>query len=97
MVRVKHISNKIFCLVLGTLLALCVSAEAQQAGKIFRIGFLDSSTAYGMAVLLDAFRQELTKLDGLKEKTSPSSTGLPSKSSSACLSLRRTWSDLRLI
>jgi len=44
------------------LLALSGSAEAQQPGKIFRIGFLDSSTASGMAVLLDAFRDELSKL-----------------------------------
>ncbi len=44
------------------LFALCVSAEAQQTGKIFRIGFLDSSTASGAAVLVDAFRQELSKL-----------------------------------
>jgi ABC-type uncharacterized transport system substrate-binding protein len=36
--------------------------EAQQTGKIFRIGFLDSSTASGMAGLLEAFRQELSKL-----------------------------------
>ena len=32
------------------LLALCSSAEAQQTGKIFRIGFLDNSTASGIAV-----------------------------------------------
>src|SRR6476620_697686 len=44
------------------LLALCASAEAQQPGKIFRIGFLDGSTAAGMAGLVDAFRQELSKL-----------------------------------
>ena len=37
-------------------------ADAQQAGKILRIGFLDSSTASGIAVLLEAFRQELSKL-----------------------------------
>ena len=36
-------------------------ANAQQAGKIFRIGFLDTSTASGSAVLLEAFRQELTQ------------------------------------
>ena len=35
--------------------------------------------------------------DGLRERISPSSTGLPSKSLSACLSLRRTWFVLRLI
>jgi hypothetical protein len=44
------------------LAALCASAEAQQPGKIFRIGFLDNSTASGSAVLLEAFRQELSKL-----------------------------------
>jgi putative tryptophan/tyrosine transport system substrate-binding protein len=44
------------------LFALCSSAEAQQTGKIFRIGFLDASTASGSAVLVDAFRQELRKL-----------------------------------
>jgi hypothetical protein len=33
--------------------------DAQQTGKIFRIGFLDNSTASGIAVLLEAFRQEM--------------------------------------
>ena len=41
--------------------ALCASVQAQQTGKIFRIGFLDSGTASGSAVLVDAFRQELIK------------------------------------
>jgi hypothetical protein len=49
-------------LVATLVLALGVIAEAQRAGKIFRIGFLDPSTAAGIAVLVDAFRQELTKL-----------------------------------
>ena len=44
------------------LFALCGSTEAQQAGKIFRIGFLDASTASGSAVLVEVFRQELRKL-----------------------------------
>ena len=44
------------------LFALCSSAHAQPRGKIFRIGFLDGSTAFGSAVLLEAFRQELSKL-----------------------------------
>ena len=50
------------------LLALCDSADAQQTGKIFRIGFLDSSTASGSAVLVDAFRQELSKLGWIEGK-----------------------------
>ncbi|HEV8723551.1 MAG TPA: hypothetical protein VGW77_23270 [Candidatus Binatia bacterium] len=44
------------------LLAPCSAVEAQQAGKVLRIGFLDSSTASGMVGLLEAFRQELSKL-----------------------------------
>ena len=43
-------------------------AEAQQAGKIFRIGFLDNSTAAGSAVLVEAFRQELSKLGWIEGK-----------------------------
>jgi ABC-type uncharacterized transport system substrate-binding protein len=45
-----------------------VVAEAQQPGKIFRIGFLDQSTASGMAGLLEAFRQELSKLGWIEGK-----------------------------
>jgi putative ABC transport system substrate-binding protein len=43
-------------------------AEAQQTGKIFRIGFLDSSTASGMAVLFEAFWQEMRKLGWIEGK-----------------------------
>jgi putative tryptophan/tyrosine transport system substrate-binding protein len=43
-------------------------AEAQQPGKIFRIGFLDPSTAAGSAVLWDVFRQELGKLGWIEGK-----------------------------
>src|SRR5262245_55238677 len=39
-----------------------VEAAAQQPGKIFRIGYLDNGTASGIAVSLEAFRQELSKL-----------------------------------
>src|SRR5262245_14367280 len=42
--------------------------EAQQPEKVFRIGFLDSSTASGMAALIDAFRQELSKLGWIEGK-----------------------------
>ena len=53
----------------ATLFLLNVSlADAQQAGKIFRIGFLDASTASGSAVLLEAFRQEMGKLGWIEGK-----------------------------
>ena len=44
------------------LFALCSYTHAQQTGKISRIGFLDSSTASGSAVLVEVFRQELSRL-----------------------------------
>lgn len=54
---------------LGFTFAMCGQvAEAQQTGKIFRIGFLDPSTASGSAALLDAFRQELSKLGWIEGK-----------------------------
>jgi putative ABC transport system substrate-binding protein len=57
-----------FVALCAMLLALCVSAEAQQAGKILRIGFLGNSTASGNAILLEAFRQELRKLGWIEGK-----------------------------
>jgi len=51
------------------ILGLCSNvAQAQQPGKIARIGFLDASTASGMAVLVEAFQQELTKLGWVEGK-----------------------------
>jgi hypothetical protein len=90
----KDMKRKITVLALSAMLfALCVSAEAQQTGKVLRIGYLDPSTASGSAVLLEAFRQELSKLGWIEGK----SIGLPSKSLNACLSLRRSWLVLKLI
>jgi putative tryptophan/tyrosine transport system substrate-binding protein len=44
------------------------AATAQQPGKIFRIGYLDPSTASSSAELTDAFRQELRKLGWIEGK-----------------------------
>jgi ABC-type uncharacterized transport system substrate-binding protein len=61
--------KKIFCVALSALLFLfCVSAEAQQSGKMFRIGYLDPSTVSGSAALVDAFRQELSRLGWIEGK-----------------------------
>jgi len=63
------VKKKVIGVALGALLfALSVSAHAQQMGKVFRIGFLDNSTASGMAVLVGAFRQELSKLGWIEGK-----------------------------
>ena len=61
--------KKVIGLAIGALLfALSVSADAQQAGKIFRIGFLDNSTASGSAGLLDVFWQDMRKLGWIEGK-----------------------------
>jgi ABC-type uncharacterized transport system substrate-binding protein len=63
----KHI---IGLLVIFVTLAACGAvATAQQTAKVPRIGFLDVSTAAsGSAVLLQAFRQELSKLGWIEGK-----------------------------
>ena len=43
-------------------------ADAQQTGKVLRIGYLDASTASGSAVLVKAFLQELSKLGWIEGK-----------------------------
>jgi putative ABC transport system substrate-binding protein len=43
-------------------------SEAQQAGKVPRIGYLDPSTASGSKVSVEAFRQELSKLGWIEGK-----------------------------
>jgi ABC-type uncharacterized transport system substrate-binding protein len=63
------VRKSVLCLTLcALLLALCVSAEAQQTGKIFRIGYLDPSSAPATAGLLEAFRQELSKYGWIEGK-----------------------------
>jgi len=52
----------------AALLTFAVITEAQQPGKMFRIGFLDPSNASGTAVLVDAFRHELSKLGWIEGK-----------------------------
>src|SRR5262245_57794461 len=56
-------------LVAAALLVNASFAQAQQAGKIFRIGFLDNGNASSTAVLVDGFRQELIKLGWVEGKS----------------------------
>ena len=60
-------------LIFLTLLTFCISVfphitQAQQPGKIFRIGILDPTTASGTAVVWEALRQELSKLGWIEGK-----------------------------
>src|SRR3972149_2962501 len=62
-------AKKILLWLLATvLLTTAPLADAQQTGKIFRIGVLDSSTAAGIAVRLQAFWQEVRKLGWIEGK-----------------------------
>jgi len=61
----RFTSSLILWAILG---ALYSSADAQQTGKIPRIGYLERSTARGNAVLLMAFRQELSQLGYIEGK-----------------------------
>src|SRR5262245_15547382 len=65
----KNMKRKIIVLTLfAFLVALSSPVYPQQTRKIFRIGYLDNSTAFGSAVLVDAFRQELSKLGWIEGK-----------------------------
>jgi putative tryptophan/tyrosine transport system substrate-binding protein len=62
-------NNRFTVWLLATFFLANVSlADAQQTGRVPRIGYLDNSTASGSAVLLDAFRQELNKLGWIEGK-----------------------------
>jgi ABC-type uncharacterized transport system substrate-binding protein len=60
--------NVIHFLLCAILLTFGSPAHAQQPGKIFRLGYLDSSNASGSAVLVDAFREEMSKLGWMEGK-----------------------------
>src|SRR5215468_3665605 len=55
-------------LIAAALLFNASFTQAQQIGKVPRIGFLDNSTASSIAVFLEAFRQELSKLGWIEGK-----------------------------
>src|SRR6266481_8419552 len=60
--------SKFLFWLLATAILISATADAQQTGKVPRIGYLDSSTASGSAVLVEAFRQELSKLGWIEGK-----------------------------
>lgn len=60
--------NILFTFLIVAVVVVGDFAEAQQPAKIFRIGFLDSSTSSGIAGLLKAFWQEMSKLGWIEGK-----------------------------
>ena len=90
-------NKKLFWIVALLLLPIGTFAEAQQAGKIPHIGFLDSSTASGMAVLVETFRQELSKLGWIEGKNITIEYRFTEGRNDSLPRLRRTWFVLRSI
>jgi putative ABC transport system substrate-binding protein len=73
--RKSKIQNRQWVGILAVVAAIALTlvfggavARAQQPGKIFRIGFLDPSTASNTAGLLEPFRQELNRLGWIEGK-----------------------------
>jgi putative ABC transport system substrate-binding protein len=59
----KLMRKTFFCLTLGTMLyALCLPAEAQQPGKVGRLGFLGFNDPVSTKEFVDAFRAGLREL-----------------------------------
>ena len=79
------------------LLAPCSTVDAQQSGKILRIGFLDANTPSGSAALVEAFRQELRMLGWIEGKNITIEYRFAEGQHNANLSLRRSWFVLRSI
>jgi putative ABC transport system substrate-binding protein len=64
----RHRHSRAVLLLIVSIFASIHFAEAQQAAKIARIGFLDSGNAAAGSDLLQAFRQELSKLGWIEGK-----------------------------
>jgi putative ABC transport system substrate-binding protein len=61
--------NKVITLALWAMLfVLCVTADAQTPTKVAHIGFLDAGAETGNAILVEPFRQELSKLGWIEGK-----------------------------
>jgi putative tryptophan/tyrosine transport system substrate-binding protein len=58
----------VFALSAAMLFAPCGSLDAQQTAKVARIGYLESGTDSGSAILIEVFRQELSKLGWIDGK-----------------------------
>ena len=88
----------VICLPLTVFLLTVSSVDAQQTGKIPRIGYLDNSTASGIAVLSEAFRQELRKLGWIEGKNFTIEYRFAEQKRERLPEVvRRTWFVLRLI
>jgi Fe2+ transport system protein FeoA len=72
-------------------------AQAQQLGKVARIGYLDDSITSRIADRLERLRQELSALGWNEGKNLTIESRFADGKMTVYLSLRRSWFVLRLI
>ena len=89
--------STVWCIVTLTLslLAAPLAADAQQAGKVLRIGYLRVTSPSDRPPLLDAFRQRLRELGGLRARILSSTIDMRRVGSTGCPTWRPSWSGSR--
>ena len=75
-----------------SLLLAPLSAESQPAGKVYRIGMLETRSATLNAANLDAFRQGLRELGTATVRTSTSRTDRRTAATNGSRLSRASWS-----
>jgi hypothetical protein len=98
--RQSKIQNRKLAGIVALVIAFAMGgalAEAQQPGKIFRIGVLDTSTASSSAAQWQAFRQELNKFGWTEGKNIAFEYRFAEQRMTVCLTLQRLWLVLRSI
>jgi aspartate aminotransferase-like enzyme len=72
-----------------------LAAQAQQKGKVYRIGYLSAPTRASREGVLQAFLRALRQLGWVEARTSSSSTDGPRERSSACQRWLLSWCNPR--
>jgi hypothetical protein len=75
-----------------TLSVAPLAAEAQQSGRVYRIGYLQPAPRESTVHIVKALEDGLRELGSHRAGTSSSSIGSPTDDSSACLISPRNWS-----
>jgi len=85
-------NRRAFVTGLGLVLTAPLAVEAQQPRKMSHIGVLAAGSPTMYSARYEAFRRGLRELGYVEGRPSPSSTGMPRRSSSDCPTLLPSWS-----
>ena len=83
-------------LIAVVLLALGVAAEAQQAKKVYRVGYLSPGTSLDAAPAIEPFARVCVRLDTSKDKTSSLSGAFQKATQHSLPGSRPSWFVSRL-